>query len=216
MIIMKKIFLLLSLLIAITIVFNLLFYFFVQFSPQIVRFFGFPYEANFPTWLSSTLLLLSGLVAFQCASNPRLVFKEVEAFKALGVFLVFMSCDETAMIHEYVGPILNQAFFHLDLPKIQWVIILAPPVIAVIAILSFFLAKPLQAQPRACFYIILGTIIFCSGAFAIESSMQMFDYGLNRQLTQIEIFFEESFELIGEMIFFIGLSTYYQNTHFET
>ena len=179
---------------------NAIFYLIGAPSPQVFRFFGYPYEANFPTWLSSVLLLLSGLVAFQCVSFS-MAHREKEGLKALGCMLVFMSCDETAMIHEYVGPILTQQFLHIPLPKIQWVVVLAPIAITVFFIIAHYLKGLLKDFPKIRFQLIVGAVIFCTGAFVIEMSMYLFDYGLDRFLTNLEIFVEESFELIGEIVF---------------
>jgi len=174
------------------------------------RFLGLGGESNFTTWVSSSMMLTAGVFAFLIGFRAREEDKK-EAFFLIGAILFFMSCDETAMIHEYLGPIINQTFFHWPFPKTQWVVILAPPAIAVFTALSLKCKPYFRSAVLSKRYLLAGLVTFCVGAFVVELSLGFFDPTRNMAASAIEICFEESLELIGAFLFLKGMMLFWNN-----
>ncbi len=189
---------------------NIFFVSFSWFSWPLSRFLGLGGESNFTTWLSSAMMLISGIFAFSVGFQSKDEDKR-EAFFWIGAILFFMSCDETAMIHEFLGPIINQTFLHWPFPKTQWVVVLAPPAIAVFIGLSMKCRPYFRSALRAKRYLLAGMVIFCLGAFGVELSLGMFDATLNRTAALIEVCVEESLELIGAFLFFKGMMIFWKD-----
>ncbi len=155
------------------------------------------------------MMLISGLFAFLIGFKSEVEDKR-EAFFFIGAILFFMSCDETAMIHEHLAPMIGPALFCWPFLMDQWVLVLAPPAIAVFIGLSCKCRPYFQSAVRAKRYLLAGMIIFCLGAFAVELTLGAFDATRNMTAAAIEVCAEEILELIGMFLFFKGMALFWQ------
>ncbi|HSA31726.1 MAG TPA: hypothetical protein P5160_08005 [Candidatus Omnitrophota bacterium] len=174
------------------------------------RFLGLGGESNFTTWVSSSMMLIAGIFAFLIGFRSSEDDKK-ETFFLIGTILFFMSCDETAMIHEYLGPTINQAFLRWPFPKTQWVIVLAPPAIAVFTALSLKCKPYFRSAAHSGRYLLAGLVTFCMGAFAVEMSIGFFDPTRNMMASAVEVCIEESLELIGAYLFLKGIMLFWNH-----
>lgn len=165
-------------------------------------------EGNLPTYFSSILLLLSGLLLGWIAAYKKKCKEPfVVHWAALSILFVCMSIDESASIHELlIRPLRSLLdtsgfFYH------AWVI----PGICLIVALVFFYARfvlTLRSKTRLIFIVAGATYIMgvigvemIGGNYISLHGADNLTYGL---LTTLE----ETFEMLGIVLFVYGLMDY--------
>ncbi len=173
-------------------------------SWQIERLIGVGHEGNFPTWFSSMLLAIAAYFAYKCSVLAK---EGRRIWKLLGLGLLFMSCDETAQIHEHIGNTLHKYFFN-NIEAIKhssWVIILGPVVLLAVLIFSFKMKKYLKGSKQTAKFLLLGAFIYIFGAFILEATINLLNHENLEWLWKIENILEESCEMFGVILIIKGL-----------
>lgn len=147
------------------------------------------YEANLPTWVSSSLLLLCALAAGAIASARPPWHRHWWGITAL---LAWMSLDEAAELHEHLGGLLGTS----GILYFDWVIPAAALVAIVVALYwRFAWALPEQTRKR----LVLAAAIYVGGALLMELPLgwwteQRGSEGLGYGLID---WVEETMEMVG-------------------
>jgi hypothetical protein len=163
-------------------------------------------EINVPTWFSSALLLLAGLLLLHIAATTR---REQDRWARHWAFLawifVLLSADETGGLHGLLsGPLrgalhLSGALYH------AWVL----PVGAAVAFLGVAYLRFLSNLPeRSRRLFILSGIVYVVGAIGFELPEGMYRTAVGANVTVAYGFltvFEETFEMIGIVVFIYAL-----------
>jgi len=169
-------------------------------------FFDFDKEANFPTLLSSVLLLFASLtLLFLYKTAPTKKYY----WLLLSSLFLFLCFDEATQIHEKfdkiksrLEPLNDSILVHV------WVL----PYLLLILLLIFFLKSfifNLPAKTRNLF--ILSGIIFVGGAVGleiIEGQLKVLNQGEDNLTLDVLYCIEEVCEMIGVTIFIYALLDY--------
>jgi len=180
---------------------------------RIMRMFDLNAEANLPTWFSSALLLMGGWTAYQCARrSPR---PHQQGWLWLAAGLVFMSCDETAQIHDAVGDLFHGMVVDwsvlaplrpvLKVFRASWVIAVTPFVAGWMVWEVRQLRRGLADSPRAARLIALGAVLFVGGAFGLESVKYAIPPQSPAWVWLVRMVLEESLEMVGSTTVLAGL-----------
>jgi len=172
----------------------------------LARFFRLDGERNVPTYFSCVLLGLAGaLLALSGAHLARRREPQARKWTILGWIFVFLSLDEFAGIHEYLGRILRE-LMHLQ----RWVHFVWPIPALVLVGLLFLAYRPWFASldPRTRRGTIVAAIVYLSGATLMElvGGAYWARVGAGTMdLTYASITaVEETLEIVG-MLLFIGV-----------
>lgn len=171
---------------------------------DLVYFFGLGYEANLPTWYSSTLLLV-------CSLHLALIATEKTARTApfaahwwfLAAAFLYISMDETAQVHENAGHWFDFSGFLFY----GWVI---PASIVVFAIGVLFLRFLAHLPRRTRTQFILAGVLYVGGALGFEFLLGYWtDRAGTKNLTYGLIdLVEESMEILGASLLLCALTEY--------
>jgi len=181
-------------------------------SWQITRFIAVGKESNFPTWFSSGLLMIAAYFTYNCSLLTNSNKDERHFWSIVSLGLLFLSCDETAMIHEYLGTTLSKYIFHDQLSGMfgNWTVALTPVVLLFLVYLYKKYKKIGNRLYPAAKLMISGLIIFLTGAVGFEVMVNLF----NRQelvwLYKTELIVEESLEMIGVIFIIAGAMRQYE------
>ena len=180
--------------------------FYLGMPRPIHRVFNLDGEATIPAWFSSVQLLLIGILFLFSAHWPkRYLIVNPRFLLVVGIAFVFLSMDETAVLHEKVGSTLMH---------IKWV-----PIFKGIWILTYFsiavmiaitgrhtIKSMLNAYPRQVLIMFSGLIVLLIGAVGMEIIMYVYLQGMEGQLLYIvEVALEEFFEMAGASIILYGV-----------
>ncbi len=160
-------------------------------SWQITRFINVDIESNFPTWFSSILLFIAAILAYECKQT------------LFSLFLLFMSCDEVAMIHEHASQVIDKYLIHKNI--YNWSTTLGPFVLLVMLTGARSLYKAFKKNPRVLRLFSIGILIYITGAFVIESLISLKPFIQTKMYFKIEPIIEEIFEMIGVTLLLNGL-----------
>lgn len=178
---------------------------------QITRLIDFDYEGNFTTWFSSFILGIAAFYAYKCSVSvsENIV---VKMWKLLSAWLILMSCDEVAQIHEHLGETIHKYLISsVDVGHSKWVVVLGPIILVIVLIFCLKIRKHLKQYPNAKKYLLIGMVIYIVGAFLLEFLVNFFNYDSLRWVWTLESILEESFEMIGVIFIIRGLQEYYNN-----
>jgi len=170
-----------------------------------VYFFGLSYEANFPTWYSSCLLLLCsfhlGLIGLAARRRSE---KFVLHWWTLAAGFLYISLDETVQLHEHVSKWFN---FGGGFLYFGWVVP-ASIVVAVIGLSYTKFLAYLPARPRLQF--IVAGALYVGGALGVEFFLGYWtEHAGTRNLGYGLIdWVQESLELLGATLFLCALVEY--------
>lgn len=135
-------------------------------SWQIQRLFNVGIESNLPTWFSSIILAIAACFAYKCSVLTK---DGRKTWRLLSLGLLFMSCDEVAMIHDNFGRVVNKYIFKLEgFQHSVWPIVLGPFILFVMLIFVIKLRKYLQGSRKAIKWLSVGLVTYIIGAFFIE------------------------------------------------
>ncbi len=186
-------------------------------NKTLVRLFNFDLEQNIPTLFSTSILLFSGFLLLYIGKSHQ---KRNELFKPwlfLGYIFIFLAIDEAISIHEIFGHILTTKFHLKGHLYFSWVI----PYGFISILLLIYLFKFLKTLPiKTLRLFIFSGFIFFLGAVGIEIIGSKIAYDLrgirNFSLTYNILYtIEESFEMIGVIIFINTLLKYIVSNNFN-
>ncbi len=163
-------------------------------------------EATIQAWFSSMLWMLCALTAWDIS---RAVFRDRVsgfAWKLFSALFLFFSMDETSMIHER----LTQTAIHFfslkaDFPLI-WPIVLSPLLLLAGIAAWRISARAFDFKKAAHRRILIGGCVFLSGALGVEFLDIFYYYPGVQSFRAIQVFLEESLEMLGALIILSGLS----------
>lgn len=174
---------------------------------QIKREFLLQEERNIPTWFSSLGWIVAAQAAYACFQlSPTSPSRKIWVF--LAAFLLFLSCDETAMIHENLDTLLGMNVFTWRFPEtwiVTWPITLGPFVLVVLGWLGVRLRQALRGSPDATTLLLVGTVVFFSGAAGVDFTRNFMGLKSLGWVRQVEIIVEESLEMVAVVVILFGL-----------
>jgi len=174
---------------------------------QLERTFHLGRETNVPTWFSSLLLILCGIAAARCAQLSETKFAGV-AWALLSLFMFFLSCDETAALHENLSTAIENRLESDPLSHFkatQWPLRFAPVMIVVFGGFAWSLKKVLAGSRRAALLLISGAALFIGGAMVLEMTTNFLIGDAYAWHRKAEILLEETMEMLGAVLFLAGL-----------
>ena len=167
-----------------------------------IRLFTLDEEGNIPTWYSTAALLVSAsLAAVRAAALRRNGAPHAVGWAILSGFLVFLSMDEAASIHDSrLGNFIYRTVLDIgDQPSFLWLI---PGMILVALIAPWYraLAKSLQSDTRRLF--LMAGLIFVSGGLGMEAVGWYFasNYGTTNVPYAMITVIEETLEMAGTAV----------------
>ena len=179
-------------------------------------------EQSFGTWYTSFLLLLcsalSALISFAKESESE---RYVNHWRVLSVVFLYLSVDEGTTIHEKMGPVTRPILrsFGVELGGLlshAWVVPAGILVLVfVLAYLGFFFDLPVRQR---LLFLVSG-FLYVGGAMGLEmlNGLVASVSGGERGLVAIMIpVAEESFEMLGVVVFAYALLSYVGSHHPET
>lgn len=154
------------------------------------------FEANVPTWFSSSLLLACALAAWPLGGRH---------WKFISGLAAYMSLDEAAELHEHLGGHFSNAIYF------DWVI---PAAVVVVALVITFVPFIRRLHPPTRWRLIMAGLIYVGGALLMElplgwwtehRGMDTFGYALIDWV-------EETMEMIGSALACAALLAHRQET----
>jgi hypothetical protein len=170
-------------------------------------------EKNVPTWFSSALLLSCAFVLWRIADKATQAHEPVAGrWRLLSLGFIYLSMDETAMLHEHMGNFFRAHFPTGGWLYYSWVFFMGLPVALFLAVYFFNFLKRLPRRTMILF--ILAGSVFLSGALGLEVVGGWLDYNGARDSAGYGIcsFIEEVLELSGMLIFLGGALSFYDHT----
>ena len=165
-------------------------------------------EGNVPTFYASASLLFCGvLLGVITAAKRKQKSKDVVYWLFLSAIFIFLSVDESASLHERLITPIRDAFSTTGIFYYAWVIPYGCFVILMVAIyIRFVFALPKKIR----FLFLLSGAVFVSGAIGGEfiGGYWYESYGVDNLTYATITMFEESFEMVGIVIFIYGLLSY--------
>lgn len=163
---------------------------------EIEDFFHLDREANLPSWLSSTLWLLSAGCALMIAFGLR---KGRRYWQGLAILFVFLSLDEAAMFHERFGGAFGEIFSAGDYLFFNWLLY---GIIFVLVIGAIYLPFLFRLPRLTRHGLILSGAVFVSGAIGVEMigaavHAGVIPLGSSRMFWGIHVIAEEGLEMLG-------------------
>jgi hypothetical protein len=172
-------------------------------------------ETNLATWYSSTLLFVTGLMAFlnlrwhRSASKTKYI--DFTGWGLIGALLLILSADETAQIHESLATLIflsksGAARNQIHTGAGDWIPFLLPFIIASAVGLLLFIGYAFFSLKKFMMVALIG--VFCwIGAIIGEAIEGKF---INIVMTRGVVgLLEESLEIIGTTLLFISFSQFY-------
>jgi hypothetical protein len=168
---------------------------------KVIRQFDLNFEGNFPTWLSSSLLLVAALTArlTSCLSRS-LNSSESRSWTVIAIMFCYLSLDEASQIHETANRMLVSV---IGIPSGVDIFDLVLFVLVGAYLLPFF--YHLDSQTQKLF--LLSGFLFGVGAVGIELFGHKFlsFYHQETLATSLVTALEESLEMTGVIIFIYTL-----------
>ena len=171
-------------------------------------------ERSIPTWYSVTVLLFASIILLMIGVLKKQE-RDEHAFKwiLLSFLFLFMSIDESAMIHELVGPLVG-SITKITSGYLTWGWYI--PALAMAVFLGIYLFKYWLSLPKKIkFLFLLSAVIFIGGAVGAEmiTANYITTYsGLNDPYTTgfyvVLSAVEEGMETIGVVVFIYALLLY--------
>ena len=186
-------------------------YFFTPFrNLPVYQFFNLGVEANLPTYVSALNLLLCGILLSMITLFKR---RTQDAFwkhwGGLAAGFLYMSVDEAAQFHEHlVGPLVQTIYVGEGVWSYVWYIAYIPLVaVLFIAYVPFLL----HLSSRYMKGFVAAGALFIGGAIGmemVEATLHAHEAGFG--WLNLSVLFEESFEMLGVVLFIYMLSVYIQ------
>lgn len=179
-----------------------------EYSDTFMALFDLDSESNVPTWFSSVLLLANAsLLALIAFAAFRVRDRWRWYWCGLALVFVYLSMDETAMLHERAVVPLRE-MFHLSGPLyFAWVI---PAMVCLVVFACIYLRFALALPPKTFLYFGFAALFYVGGALGMEmvASNYVSQFGSGNFLYGLMVIIEESLEVFGQVVFFYALANY--------
>lgn len=165
-------------------------------------------EGNVTTFYASASLLFSGvLLGVIATAKKKQQSREFAYWLFLSAIFVFLSIDESASLHERLIRPVRELFSTTGIFYYAWVI---PYGGLVILMGGIYMRFVLSLPRKTGLLFILAGAVFLTGAIGGEfiGGFWYESYGVDNIAYAIITMFEESFEMIGIVIFIYGLLQY--------
>lgn len=159
-------------------------------------------EGNVATWCQSSMLAITGFLGL-----VLLHLRKRLGWLWIGLGFLYLSCDELAQIHEWVGGLLWHSPFRLGflVPPYPWVVLFGPPLFLFAAWMTRFMGRELRGEGGLRRGVVLG-LVFLALTVPLEALGGKFE-ATSEKLLRVESTVEESFEFIGEtLLLFVFLT----------
>ncbi len=177
----------------------------------LVNVFQLDWEHNIPTWFSSSMLLVCGLLLGMVAFTRRVEGARYAAhWTGLSIIFLYMSLDEAIMIHEKWYKPLDALLGSGDFFYQGWII---PVVLLVVAFALTYLRFLAHLPTRTRRVFIVAGFIYVAGALGMEivSGGYMVRHGRENMTYQMLASVEEILEMLGVVVFVYALLSYLQS-----
>ena len=165
-------------------------------------------EKNVPTYFSSFQLLVAAALLGLCAAQHKWVGgKYFRHWAGLALIFVFLSLDESALIHEKTRTITHNFLGTTGLFYYAWVI----PFGALTLVVAATYARFLLALPaRTAVIFVLSGAVFVFGAIGLEMFEGMINEagGYKSFNYMVLVTIEETLEMVGIFAFIYGILDY--------
>lgn len=166
-------------------------------------------EMNLPTWFSVLLLAGAGMMTVRAARELGASLRSRITWTVVGATLLVLSLDELATFHEKIGLALEARSDALTaLPFNSWIVVYA----VLAAGFAAFVVPLLREVPPDVRRALVGAgSIYVAGAAGFELVAGLLaDVGYHREtlIGQVSVLLEESFELLGVIVYVAALEQY--------
>ena len=174
-----------------------------------IRLFDVNREANIPTWFSSLLLILNAFILAIIAVRTKAQQGpyHTQWFVLAAIFL-YLSIDESALLHEMTEKPVRTALGVSGYLYFAWII----PALCFLVVLGIYLRRFLFDLPNKTRWLfLLAGAVYVGGAVGMESigSNIFASNPWNKTMAyRLWATLEESFEMVGLIIFFYALLNY--------
>lgn len=168
-------------------------------------------EHNLPTWFSSSMLFVCGILLGMVAFTKRVEGARYAAhWSGLSIIFLFMSLDEAIMIHEKWYKPLEALLGSGDFFYQGWII---PAVLFVFAFALTYLRFLAHLPTRTRRVFIVAGFLYVVGALGMEivSGGYMVRHGRENMTYQMLASAEEILEMLGVVVFVYALLSYLQS-----
>jgi hypothetical protein len=180
---------------------------------SVVRLFSLNREANIPTWYSSSTLLVSSLLlAIITVAQKDISSPYSRHWGALALIFLYLSLDETAIIHE-MTPKALQLILQTN-GSLYYAYVIIPGALGVLILGLAYRGFLVHLPPKTRLLFTVAGIIYVGGALGLDALgayyvAQHGEVGIARGALTI---FEEFLEMLGVAIFVYALLEYL-NSH---
>ena len=180
-----------------------------RFSKIYIRIFDLNGEANIPTWFSSLLFILNSfilaIIAIRTKAKQGRYYTQ---WFVLSFVFLYLSIDEAALLHEMVEKPVRRALHLSGYLYFAWIV----PAVGFVIVLLIYLHRFLFDLPRQTRWLfMIAGAIFVSGAVGMEmmGSNIFYTHGGHKPVSYyLWANLEETFEMLGLIIFFYALLDY--------
>jgi hypothetical protein len=154
------------------------------------------YEANIPTWFSSSLLLACAVAAWVIPGRH---------WKFIAGLAAYMSLDEAAELHEHLGGHFSGVVYF------DWVI---PAAVIVVALVIAFVPFIRALHPRTRTRLIIAGLIYVGGALVMELPLGWWTehHGMDSLGYALIDWVEETMEMVGSALACAALLAHREET----
>jgi hypothetical protein len=154
--------------------------------------FNMDLEGNVPTWYSTVLLFSVSLISLGIYMLSYDNARSRRFWLVFSCVYSFLSMDEAAQIHESITSVTS----------VYWIKLYAPLAGAFFVMCAYHLVKSGNRKLRN--WILGGLVVYALGGLAFETVAWNPWYRLPPFLYQIDVAFEEGFELLGTIMVLTG------------
>lgn len=165
-------------------------------------------ENNFPTYYASfTILICAGLLAVITFLRARQKAPYTLQWGGLALIFLLMSIDEYMSFHEVLGSNLSKWLLPNGVLASPWVI---PGAVGVLILGLAFVPFVFHLPPRTRNLVILSGAIYVFGALIMDiiSGHYVTRYGMGNIGYELQVYVEETLEMIGIALFTFTLLDY--------
>lgn len=180
-----------------------------ELSKIYIRLFDLNREANIPTWFSSFLLIVNAFILAIIAVRTKAQQGpyHIQWF-VLAVIFMYLSIDEAALLHEMVEKPVRRALGLSGYLYFAWIV----PAVGFVIVLGIYLRRFLFDLPRYTRWLFLvAGAVYVAGAVGMEmiGSNIFYTHGGHKPVSYyLWATLEETFEMVGLIIFFYALLDY--------
>lgn len=177
---------------------------------QFERLFDMSREENVPTWFTSVLWLIAGVMAYQL-SQATLASAVKSTWRVLAAGFLVLSADEVTEMHEHFGRAIEHRFYPQWLAdtfdKTNWPITAAPFLALFLFWVSRRLWSALKSSPEAASWLAGGAGMVILGAMGFEMLNNLSGEQM-KWVREFATIIEETLEMTGVIAIISGLLAY--------